>query len=139
MRTYYYHRATGTRLPDPSDPSFLEAYKAAEAAMRPNRDVGTISGLIDQFRDSADWQALRESTRSIMVINLRAVERQFGTMPIAALQERACRAVFLAWRDSVAVSTPRSADAKLSALQRVLSFAYDRGLIASNPLDRFRR
>lgn len=138
-RTYCYHRPTGLPLPPLDDPTFLDAYQAAEAAMNPTRGNDTVSALIDQFKDSSDWRRLRDSTRAIMAINLKSVEAKFGTLPVAALADRQCRAVFLAWRDLVAEKTPRAADAKLSALQRVLSFAHDRGLIDSNPLEGFRR
>jgi integrase len=140
VHTLYYHRETRIRLPDdPTSAAFLEAWRAAEANMRPSRPTGTIEALIEGFRESADWNDLRESTRSIMKLNLNAVAREFGSMPIAALEDRRCRSAFLDWRDELAKVHPRAADAKLSALQRVLSWAHDRGLVAVNPLEKFRR
>lgn len=138
IRVLHYHRATRTRLPDdPSTPEFLAAWRAAEDGMKPKRP-GTVSLLIDKFKDSADWRALRESTRHVMTINLRAVEQKFGTMPIAALEDRRCRSIILAWHEEVAKAHPRAADAKVQALQRVLSWAYDRALAPANPVESFK-
>lgn len=139
VRLHYYHRATRIPLPDdPCSPEFLAAFREAEASMRPKRP-GTIALLIDRFKDSTDWAQLRESTRAIMKLNLRAAEAEFGTMPIAALEDRRCRSIFLAWHEKQARATPRAADAKLQALQRVLSWAHDRGLAPANPIESFRR
>lgn len=139
-RTFHYHRGTGVRLPDdPASPAFLAAWREAEASLQRRRPTDTIDALIDLFRDSADWAALRESTRTIMTLNLAAVAREFGSMPIAGLEDRRCRADFLEWRDRLARKHPRAADNKLAALQRVLSWAHDRGLVPANPLEKFRR
>lgn len=133
--TYYYHRATMTRLPDdPSSPDFFEAWKAAEDGMKPKRRTDTIGGLIDLYRDSSAWLRLRESTRQIGAYNLAAVAKEFGTMPVSAVGDARVRGVFLKWRDDLARDHPRAADAKLGALQRVLSFAVDRGFIDKNPI-----
>lgn len=138
VKVLHYHRATRTRLPDdPSSPEFIAAWRAAEESMKPKR-AGTVSLLIDKFKDSADWRALRESTRHVMTINLRAVERKFGTMPIAALEDRRCRSIILGWHEALAKDHPRAADAKVQALQRVLSWAYDRALAPVNPIDSFK-
>lgn len=71
--------------------------------------------------------------------NLKSVEREFGDLPVAALSDRRVRADFLAWRDKVAVATPRAAEAKLAILARVIGWAYDLGLVSENPLLRWRR
>ncbi len=138
VKLLHYHRATKTRLPDDtSSPEFLAAYRTAEESMKPKRP-GTVSLLIDKFKDSADWRGLRDSTRHVMTINLRAVEQKFGTMPIAALEDRRCRSIILGWHEALAKDHPRAADAKIQALQRVLSWAYDRALAPANPIDSFK-
>ena len=138
-REIYYHRATGIRLPDdPKSAEFLAAYRAAEEG-KLSRATASINDLIDKFKDSADWRKLRESTRAIMNINLRAASQKFGDMPLEALKDRRCRAIFLQWHDELAESHPRAADAKLSALQRVIGWGHDRALAPSNPIEKFRR
>ena len=136
---YFYHRATGIRLPDdPSTPAFVAAVAAAEASTSKKRD-GTVSGLIYDFCQSQAWDRLRDSTRAVMSLNLKAVERQFGTFPLAAMSDRMARVEFLNWHDRLAKEYPRAADAKLAALARVLSWGFDRGLIDRNPIERFTR
>jgi len=139
-RVYHYHRATGIRLPDdPSSQEFLDQWRQAENAMRPIKRSGTIETLIDDFKDSGDWRRLRKSTQEIMKLNLNAVIRKYGTLPLAALEDKRIRSRFLQWHNDLAKTHKRAADAKLGALQRVLSWAFDRGLIADNPLSEFRR
>lgn len=138
-RTHFYHRPTGTRLPDdPTSTEFVEAWRTAEAAMAP-KGADNIARLIDRFCGSSDWAALRDSTRSIMAINLAAVGKEYGALEIEALSDPRMRADFLDWRDRVALKYPRAADARLAALQRVLGWARDRGLISDNPLHGFKR
>ena len=137
---YYYHRATGIRLPDDrNSKEFLDAWQAAEDSMKGSRPTKNISDLILGFQKSPAYKSLRKSTTDVMRFNLNAVMLKYGTLPIAALDDRACRAEFLSWRDELAEKHPRAADAKLSALQRVLSWAYDQGLAPANPLDKFKR
>lgn len=139
IRLLHYHRASGVRLPDdPKSEAFLTAYRAAEQGLQV-RHLNTIEALIDAFKDSSDWHNLRESTRKIMALNLKAVCGKFGDMPLEALKDRRVRAVFLSWHDALAQTHPRAADAKLSALQRVLGWAHDRALSPANPIEKFRR
>ena len=139
LAVYYYHRATGVRLPDdPASPAFVAALAAAENALPAKLD-GTIAGLIREFCQSQAWDKLRQSTREIMALNLKAVEKKFGDFPIAALNDRMARVEFLDWHDRLAKEYPRAADAKLAALARVLSWSCDRGKIDRNPIDKFAR
>lgn len=139
VATYYYHRATGIRLPDdPSTPAFLAAVAAAEAATS-KRQEGTVSALIREFCGSKVWDNFRQSTRDIMALNLKAVEKKFGTFPLAAMTDRMARVEFLDWHESLAKETPRAADAKLAAFARVLKFGFDRGRIDRNPIETFTR
>lgn len=138
-RTHYYHRASKTPLPgEPGTDAFMAAWHATEHASRLQR-AGTVGGLIHDYCQSADWTALAETTRETKRIFLKSVENQFGTMPLAALDEKGCKAEFLEWRDAVAKKHPRVADARLSALASVLSWALDRGKTAANPLSTFKR
>ena len=139
VKIFYYHRATGIRLPDdPTTPAFMAAVAAAEASTT-KKLSDNVSGLIYEFCQSQAWDKLRQSTREIMALNLKAVENQFGTFPLAAMYDRMAGVEFLDWHDKLAKVYPRAADAKLAAFARVLSWAYDRGRIERNPIDRFAR
>ena len=68
--TYYYHRATGTRLPaDPNSTAFkvaLESLNRQVAADKsPPVEVATISTLIRSYQAAPDWKDLAASTREI--------------------------------------------------------------------------
>ena len=140
VKVFHYHRATGIALPDdPQSKEFIDKWQEAENAMRPTKRNGTIDALIDSFKDSDDYRRLRQSTRSIMNLNLNAVIKKYGTLPLPALDDKRVRSRFLQWHNEMAKTQKRAADAKLGALQRILSWAFDQGLIADNPLSKFRR
>lgn len=141
---YYYHRATGMRLPDdPKSVAFKVAFESlnrqAEAEKAPPVTVPTINSLIRAYQGAPDWKDLAASTREIEQFNINAIEKAFGAMPLAAVERKGARSVFLEWRDDMAEDTPRAADAKLARLARILKFAFDREMIDRHPLATFKR
>ena len=116
----------------------MAAVAAAEASTSKKLSE-TVSGPIYDFCQSQAWDKPRQSTRAIMALNLKAVEMQFGSFPLAAMSDRMARVEFLDWHDKLAKEYPRAADAKPAAFARVLSWAYDRGRIERNPIDKFSR
>ncbi len=139
VATYYYHRATGIRLPDdPTTPAFVAAVAAAEASTSKKRD-GTVSGLIYDFCQSQAWDRLRDSTRGIMALEPQGCGKPVRHLPARRHGDRMARVEFLNWHDKLAKEYPRAADAKLAAFARVLSWGFDRGLIDRNPIERFTR
>ncbi|GJD31437.1 hypothetical protein PMNALOAF_2696 [Methylobacterium adhaesivum] len=137
----YYHRATMLRLPDdPDSLAFKIAFDSATRQFEEARsDVKTLSWLIRAYQASDDWRGLSDKTKENELFNLRAVEAEFGTLPLKDIEERGARAVFLEWRDELAERHPRAADAKLARLAKVLSFGLDREHVSVNPLATFRR
>jgi hypothetical protein len=64
QKTYYYHRATGTRLAgEPGSSEFLTSFAEAESSYR-LRNTGTLSGLIREFEGTNQWRRLAESTKN---------------------------------------------------------------------------
>ncbi len=143
--TYLYHRATGRRLPDdPTSTAFKIAMEqndrdAAAARAPASPEVPTIASLIRRYQASGEWTRLASSTRAVEQFHINAIEAEFGDMELAIVERRGSRAMFLDWRDDLARKTPRSADAKLVRLARILKFAYDRELIDRHPLASFKR
>jgi integrase len=90
--------------------------------------------LIAQFKASSEYRTLAASTARAYRTYIRLIEDEFGDLPLAALDDRRIRGEFKTWRDKFAV-TPRKADYAWTTLARILSFAKDRGLIASNPCE----
>ena len=138
--TYYYHRATGKRLAgEPNSPEFLVSFAEAERAYtQPNQD--TLAGLIREFDGSAEIARKAESTQREYRRMFRAIEDEFGGVPVAVLDDPRFTGDLLAWHDQLAASTPREADNRLTVLGVVLGWAKRRQKISHNPLaDGFRR
>jgi integrase len=137
IETYYYAWKGGPRLPGkPGSPEFIAAYNEAvtQRAQPPN---GILLSILQSYQASPDFQDLAQSTRRSYVPLIKRIERAFADFPLSALTDRRTRGVFMAWRDRIAVeSGRRQADYAWTVLARVLSWGFDRGLVAANPCQR---
>jgi integrase len=98
---------------------------------------GTLLSLLQQYQASEDFRALADSTRRSYVPLITRIEKRFGDFPLSALTDRRSRGVFMGWRDKLAASAGRrQADYAWTVLARVLSWSFDRGLVAGNPCER---
>lgn len=138
VRTYYYHRASGKRLPGaPGSPEFLAAYQEAEQ-VKP-RDTGTVASLIRLYLGSVKFEKKRESTQREYRRMLTQLEKKFGTMPIAALASPRVIAKFTDYQEEIGRDRPREADNRLTVLSAVFGYAKGKGQMARNPLEGFER
>jgi hypothetical protein len=63
IKTYYYHRATGTALKGvPGSAEFLASYADVERSNQ-RGNAGTLAGLIRDFESTKQWRRLAESTK----------------------------------------------------------------------------
>lgn len=138
-KTYWYHRASKTPLPGKyGSPEFLQAYLEAERI--PVVATPTVASLIREFLLSTDFiRNKAKSTQKEYIRMLAHIEREFGEMPIKALESPKVRGVFIGYQERIGSSTPREADNQLSVLSAVFSYAFDKGHISRNPLIGFRR
>lgn len=137
---YYYHRATGTKLPgEYGSAQFLEALRAAQAGNTTNRQAGTLAGLIRDFEGTSKWRKLAESTKREYRRVFTFWDQKFGTLPIRALESRAFRQDVLQWHDEFSADKPREADNRVTILARVLSWAAADRSLRANVLDSFER
>ena len=135
-KTYFYAWKGGPKLEgQPGSPEFMASYNAAVEARRPTQ-AGTLQPILDAFEASSDFAALAAKTRSDYKKHIRQIESEFGDFPIKALIDRRTRGEFLAWRDRIGVNSRRQADYRFSVFARVLSWAFDRGLVPHNPCER---
>jgi integrase len=118
----------------PGTPEFIQAYNDAHARNR-QPATGTLMSIIAEYKASTDFTRLAPSSRRMYLTYLRLIEEEFGDLPLAALADRRVRADFKNWRDSFS-TTPRKADYAWTTLARLMSFALDRGTIASNPCEK---
>jgi integrase len=122
-RIYYYHRATGERLPDDLEARrrrLLEISRGAKV-VKSKRTVGTIGDLIFQFRNRAEYAKLKPNTRRAYGRFLAALEADFGDDYVAEID----REFLLELRDQMA-DTARSADMMIAVVKRLLDYAVDR-------------
>lgn len=130
-RVYYYAWRGGPRLrSEPHTPAFIAEFEEAHKARYVAID-NTIHSLITQFLSTPDFKNLSRLTRRDHLSMFDKIRTEFGQMPIAALEDRRVRGVFMKWRDSI--KSDRQADRAWSSLRRLMSFALDRGEISWNP------
>lgn len=136
VRTYWYHRATGTRLKnDPRTAAGLlevagldrqaEGLKTAQTAA-----TGTLAGLWEDYRRSPEWKGLKPRTRSdyqavrdwIGDGAKQAVVRSIKTSQVVALRDKAFKA-----------KGRRFANYVVQVLRMLFGWAILRGLLEVNP------
>jgi integrase len=127
-------KADDGRALQPHEPEFFVAYTAAHAE-RKKPPAGNLFALIAAFKGSTEYTSLADKTRKDYLRYLKMIENEFGTMPLAVVQDRRARGKFKEFRDGLALN-PRTADYFWTVLARVLSVAKDRGLIAVNVCER---
>src|SRR5262245_1529214 len=124
----------------PGSPEFIADFAAAEKLIR-DRLAGTVNGLIRAYTLSVEFeQKLATSTQAEYRRLLRAVEAEFGNMPLAAIEDPRVRKDILDWREKVARNSgQREADNRLSAISAMLTWAVDHRKIEANHLKGFKR
>ena len=140
VRTYYYHRSTGERLPGvPGSPEFVTAYAKAER-ISAQRLEGTVAMLIRDYLLSSEFEGLAKSTRTEYARHLSYVEREFATFPIPALDDPGMMKHVMKWRAKVnAAHGARTADYRLSAFSAMLTWGQTQGHVNVNHLKGVRK
>jgi hypothetical protein len=134
--TYWYAWRGGPQLRgEPGTPEFIASYNEA-VARRVTPPPGVLGSLVRYYEGTTDFGDLADRTKADYRKHLAIIERDFGDLPLAALNEPEMRGDFKEWRDRLAKASPRQADYSWTVLARVLSVAKDRGKIAVNPCER---
>jgi integrase len=135
---YYYAWRNGPRLVgEPGTPEFMASHHAAIASRR-EPDRATFHSVIAGYQASQDFIGLGPRTRADYLKQIKKIEEQFGTLPLAALDDARVTKDFLEWRDRMA-NSPRSADYAWSVLMLLCSWARTRGLTLYRPPERIER
>lgn len=141
LRTYWTLRGVGSlkalegdeHLPfSPGSPAFMRAYNAAIDAPRKARIIGTLAALIEAYQRSSSYQKLAPRTKLDYTGAIGRIEKKWASYPLDVIEDPKIRRRFLEWRDAMATSSPRQADAVLGVLRIILEFGRDRGMIAHN-------
>jgi hypothetical protein len=70
------------------------------------------------FEQSSAFTDLAEPTKRDYRRIIRAIEKNFGRLPIAGLNDRRARGIFREWRDDLAIRSRRQADYHMQVLAR---------------------
>lgn len=141
---YHYVYRGGPRFWDssqnfqPNSPQYLLAYASALRA-NPPQNVKVFEGVINSFLQSKEFDQLRASTKRGYRYNIEGkgyIRDKFKSTPLAAFEDRKMRSVTKTWLSKKEPGTARNL---LATLQRLLSFAYDEGMIANNALAGMRK
>lgn len=136
VKTFYYAWKGGPRLEgEPGSPEFHASYNAAVETKR-IAPAGVLRAILDAYEGSGEFAALAPRTRTDYKKHLKVIEAEFGDFPLKALEDRRTRGEFMAWRDRMAVNSRRNADYRFAVFARVLSWAFNRGLVPLNPCER---
>lgn len=103
---------------------------------RKKQEIDTLSPILIAYEKSRNFAEKAESTKRDYSRQLRKIAAKFGDLPIVAFADRRLRADLFAWRDKLALESPRQADYAMDVFSVVCNWALDRGLIAENPLER---
>jgi integrase len=123
----------------PGSPEFLASIHAAERLIAGRLD-GTFNGLARDYTASVEFEKLGHATQAEYRRMLTKAEREFGNMPIAALDDPRVRKDFMDWRAKVArTSGNREADNRLSIISSMLSWSVENGRLTANNLKGFKR
>jgi len=140
-KTYYFLREYGALKPlggdeeapfAPGTPAFMRSYYAAIEAPRVARTAGTLQAVIDAYEKSPQFTRLAPRTQRDYGAALLKISAKFGTHPLGVVEDPKIRIRFLEWRDTLAKSSPRQADAVLGILRIVLEWGRDRGHLVHN-------
>ena len=140
VKTYYYHRASGQRLPGkPGSPEFVAAITEAEKSNM-GRHNNTMIGLIRNYLLSPEFAKLSRGTQPEYKRILTKVETEFRDLPLRALDDPRIRRDFLDWRKVVAENSGlREADNGLSIVSSLLTWAIQYGYVHYNHIKGFKR
>lgn len=117
------------------------AYLAAMAASAPKGQVakGKFREVLLAWLDSQDFAQLAPRTQSDMRKSINhptnGIDAKFGNAPSAAFDDPRIRKQALDWRDGIG---GKVGDDRIRHLQRIVSFALDRGLLMHHRLQRIR-
>lgn len=113
-------------------PAFQAAYRAALAGERPlpasTASQGTLTWLIELYRQSSAWRELALATRKHRENFLRALIAAAGGQPVSKID----RAAVIRGRDRRS-ATPHQARHFVTTLRGLFRWAFDAGLVPSDP------
>lgn len=135
-KTYYYAWKGGPRIKGEfGSDEFIASYHE-ERAKRVVSPEGTLQSVLDAYQRTPAFIDLAARTRADYVKQIKRIEAEFGEMELDALTDRRTRNDILTWRDNLAHKSRRQADYAYAVLALILAWAFNRGLVLTNPCER---
>lgn len=106
--------------------------KKLVALTHPRPAPKTIAGLIADYKASASFKGMADSTRKQWHTHLDHIHRVFGATTLTAIQKRGSRALIKRWHEKMG-KTPRKANIALTVLTRLFNWALDEERMERNP------
>lgn len=110
-------------------PAVAERYSLLS---HPRPAAGFMARLIADFKASPDWAGLAPRTQVEWARHLDGIRDVFGSTSLAGMERRGSRKLIKAWHQGMA-RTPRTANAALTVMVRLLNFGVDQEDITRNP------
>ena len=117
----------------PGTPEFMASYNSAVAATRAVHS-GQFRAIVAEIQGLHGVHETGHETQKAYLSYIARIELEFGSMPIAAINDPRSRSDFLEWRDGMS-ATPRAADYAWTTLARILSWGKNRFLLTINPCE----
>ena len=116
---------------------YIAAFSAAQQTRTPA--AGKFRSVIIRFLESQDFAGLAPRTQADMKISFyhakSGIDTKFGSAPLAVFDDPRIRTRALEWRDEIG---GKVGDDRIRHLQRLVAFAWDRGIIRQHHLQKIK-
>jgi len=134
---HHYAWRGGPRInAEPGTAAFFAEWQSLTAGRTKAAQTGTLQDLITSYQQGPQFLDLASETRKGYLRCIRAIETDFGDLPLKALEDPRIRGDFLDWRDKIAERSRRQADYHFSVLALIIAWAHNRRRIPLNPCER---
>jgi integrase len=135
--TYYYAWRGGPGLKgEPDSPEFILSYEQAHRE-RHTPDSSVLKAIIADYLASKQFDGLRDRTKADYLKQIAKIERTFGDLPLAALEDPKVTKEFLRWRDRI--GGRKQADYAFTVLMLVLAHGRKVGMTGYRPPGRIEK
>lgn len=112
-----------------------EAIRKALELNNESPDRGTINHLWKLYRESADWKALAEASRTDYMQSSKELLQRFGLVSPEAITPQVCAKYLRVER----AAAPTRANREMALLSNLMNLAVERGDLDANPCKQVRR
>jgi integrase len=110
------------------------------AAINKHKDETTVKldTLIEQYRESPEFEGLKDSTKKDYRLWLDRISEHFGKLPLELFENKHMRGKVHAWRNQWK-DQPRTADKGVVMLSTILNWGIEHAMVSINVADKVRK